>query len=405
MLYTRPSLPPWFRLVNAAARYSLAEKLAVARLDEETLSNEAVKETGLTDFGDPYYREGLLALLASAEKDANLHFVGRIATHRLVTTCLSNRLLLTEARKRTPELFQQDLIPPIIILGLPRTGSTFLHRMLALDPAHRGVPVWELLHPFPAGSKDRRRDLADSDIKFRRRVNPSLDRIHVIRLDDPEECMILQGTTFASAFFFAMAPVYDYVDWLISYDKLKSYEEYRSLLQVLQMVEPERRLALKSPTHTAALPALFQTIPDALIIQTHRNLVEACNSTNSLFYYTWSLVTRSIDVPRMAETLTEALQQMATVGLEFREANPGVIYDVYYEQLVSDAVGTVKRIYDHFGLAWTGEYEEQLRLYVRDHPQDKHGKHNYSSEDFGLTDDAIAKRFAKYSEVFGITPE
>lgn len=405
MLDTRPSLPTRFRLLNAAARYLLAEKLAIARLDEETLSNEAVKETGLTDFGDPYYREGLLALLVSAEKDANLHFLGRIAMRKLVAIYLSNRLLLAEARKRTPELFQQHLIPPIIVLGLPRTGSTFLHKMLALDPAHRGVPAWELLRPLPTGTEDRRREFADRELKRQRKVNPRLDRIHLIGPDEPEECMVLQGTTFSSAFFFVMAPVYGYADWGISYDQTKAYEEYHSLLQVLQMVEPKRRLTLKAPAHTGALPTLFQTIPDALIIQTHRNPVEACTSACSLFYWTWSTVTRSIDVPRMAEALTDILQRMAVVSLRFHETNPDVIYDVYYEQLVSDPVSAVRCIYNHFGLAWTDEYEERLRVYVKDHHQGKHGRHNYCPEDFGLTDNSLAKRFAEYSEIFGITPK
>jgi hypothetical protein len=376
--------------------------LAIARLEEETLSSEAIKETGLTDFGDPYYREGLLALLASAEKDANLHFLGRLAMHKLVATYLSNRLLLAEARKRTPELFRQHLIPPLIIVGLPRTGSTFLHRMLALDPAHRGIPAWELLRPFPTGSVDRRRELADREIKLQRKVNPSMDRIHLTDPDQPEECMVMQGTTFCSVFFFAMAPVYGYAYWFPSHDQTKAYAEYHSLLQVLQTVEPERRLTLKAPAHTGALPALFQTIPDALIIQTHRDPVQACISANSIFYSTWSMVTREIDVPKMAETLITTLERMVAVSLTFRETNPHVIYDVYYDQLVADPVDTVRGIYDHYGLAWSGDYEEKLKGYVRDNPQGKHGKHNYSPEDFGLTDIAIARRFAEYSERFGL---
>ena len=141
MLDSRSPLPLRFRLWNTAAKYSQARRLPIARLDEETLNKAAIKETGLTDFGDPSYREGLLALIESAEKDANLHFIGRMLVHGMVVNYLANRLLLAEALKRKPEVFKRALIPPIIILGLPRTGTTLLHRMLATDPAHRGVPL------------------------------------------------------------------------------------------------------------------------------------------------------------------------------------------------------------------------------------------------------------------------
>ena len=139
MLDGKPSLVFPFRFANNVAKYMHASRLPQARLDEEALCEAAIRSTSLTDFGDPYYREGLLTLLESAEKDANLHFVGRICLHGMIVTYLSNRLLLMEAQKRSPELFHHPLLPPIIILGLPRTGTTFLHRTLALDPAHRAA--------------------------------------------------------------------------------------------------------------------------------------------------------------------------------------------------------------------------------------------------------------------------
>ena len=401
MLDSRLSLPLRFRMLNAAAKYLRAARLPVARLDEETLSRAAIRETGLSDFGDPYYREGLLALIESAEKDAHLHFLGRFALHDIAATYLSNRLLLAEASKRTPDVFERPLIPPIIVLGLPRTGTTFLHRMLTVDPAHRGVPVWQLLRPLPNGEPDRRRQLAERALKMQEGMTPGRDRMHYTRVDTPEECMVLQGTTFASVFFFASMPVYGYADWFYSYDQSKAYQEYLMLLQVLQDVEPERRLTLKAPAHTGALPVLHRLIPDALIIQTHRDPVAACNSASSLFYASYAMVTDRVDVPKMADTLIRALEKAAAVSLEFREANPGLIHDVHYDQLVADPVGTVKGIYEHFGLPWPDGHERRLNDYVLDNPQGRHGEHHYSSPDFGLTDDAIAKRFAEYSAAFG----
>ena len=152
MLKSRPPLPARFRFLNAVGRFLQAVNPPLTRFDEETVCKAAMKQTGLADFGDPHYREGLLRVLESAEDDANLHFIGRLATRDVIISSLASRLLLMEARKRTPDVFQRPLVPPIIILGLPRSGTTLLHRLLAADPMHRAVPLWELLRPLPTES-------------------------------------------------------------------------------------------------------------------------------------------------------------------------------------------------------------------------------------------------------------
>jgi hypothetical protein len=139
--HQRSPLPRRFRLLNMVGKALRGMSLAVARIDEETVHEAAMKETGLTDFGDPHYREGLLRLLESAETDADLHFIGRLAIREVITNSLASRLLLMEARKCTPEVFERPLNPPIFVLGLPRSGTTFLYRMLAADPAHRAIPL------------------------------------------------------------------------------------------------------------------------------------------------------------------------------------------------------------------------------------------------------------------------
>ena len=188
-------------------------------------------------------------------------------------------------------------------------------------------------------------------------------------------------------------------------DRLKKYHEYRLLLQVLQSVDPAHRLTLKAPAHTDALEELLQTVPNALLIQTHRDPVTACNSINSLYYTTHRSVTQDLDVSRMAEASIRHLESMVVRNLAARDAHPSVVYDVYYERLVADPIGTVRGIYDHFGLNWSDAFQERLQAYVREYPRRKHGKHSYSSADFGQTDAAIAKRFAAYSERFGFTKE
>ena len=169
---SRSPLPLRFRLLNSAGKTLRAAKMPFARFDKEGVRRAAVKETHLTDFGDPYHREGLLRLLESAEEDAGLHLVGRLAFREVIVNSLANRLLLVEARKRAPEVFERPLVPPIVVLGIPRSGTTFLHRLLALDPANRGVPLWDLVRPLPPtdGGPDRRRHIVARRLTSREKI-------------------------------------------------------------------------------------------------------------------------------------------------------------------------------------------------------------------------------------------
>ena len=215
--------------------------------------------------------------------------------------------------------------------------------------------------------------------------------------------MWLLAATFVSPVFWVVAPVYGYLDWYKGQDRLEAYKEYRWLLQILQALDPTRRLVLKAPAHTGALSVLLKTIPDALLVQTHRHPVEACNSLNSLFYSVHAMVTNKVDAHRMAEANVSLQEHEIALNLAARDAHPGKVFDVYYDRLVADPISTVRSIYDHYGLAWSDKFEERLGYYVQQNPKGRLGPHRYAPEDFGQTDGAIAKRFAAYSERFGFT--
>jgi hypothetical protein len=407
VLEPRTSLPLRLRLLNAVGKHLGAARLPVARLDEETLVQAAVKETGLTDFGSSYYRKGLLRLLESLEDDAALHFAGRVANREVIVGSLINRLLLTEACKRTPAVFRRPLKRPIIILGLPRSGTTFLHRLLAMDPVHRAVPWWELARPVPDAhsdeQSDRRRQVLQRKLHRRQRAMPDYDRKHYTRVDTPEECIWLLANTFFSPLFWAFAPAYGYLDWYKNQDRLQAYSEYRLLLQVLQAADPTRRLVLKSSTHTGAVEALLQTVPGALLIQTHRNPAEATVSLASLLYSAHNRMTERLDVRRMIEAILGFHEHQIARNLATRNTHPGALFDVYYDRLVADPIGTVRDIYDHYDLAWSDEFAERLNSYVQQNPIGKHGPHRYAPEDFGQTGEAISERFAAYIERFELS--
>ncbi len=407
VIETRPSLPLRLQVVNTVGKHLGAARLPVVSLREEALVQAAVKETGLTDFGDSYYRESLLRLLESADNDAALHLSGQVALREVIVGSLINRLLLTEAFKQTPETFRKPLKSPIIVLGLPRSGTTFLHRLLAMDPAHRAVPWWELARPLPGAKSDklsdRRRQVFQKKLHRRQKLAPDFDRKHYTRVDTPEECIWLLANTFLSPLFWAFAPVYGYLDWYKNQDRLQAYYEYRLLLQVLQEADPTRRLALKSSTHTGAVETLLQTVPGALLIQTHRNPVETSASLVSLFYSLHSRMTERLDVPRMTEAILSFHEHQITRNLAARDAHPGALFDVYYDRLVADPIGTVRDIYDHYDLAWSEEFAERLNYYLQLNPNGKHGAHRYAPETFGQTGEAISERFAAYIERFELT--
>ncbi len=403
----RPSLPLRLRIVNTVGKHLGAARLPVAALNEEALVQAAVKATGLSEFGDGYHREGLLRLLESVENDAALHLSGQLAFRETIVGSLINRLLLTEACKRSPEIFRKPLKPPIIVLGLPRSGTTFLHRLLAMDPTHRAVPWWELARPLPGpasnGESDRRRQIFQKKLRRLQKLTPDLDSKHYTRVDTPEECIWLLASTFLSPLFWALAPVYGYLDWYMNQDRLQAYYEYRLLLQVLQAADPTRRLVLKSSTHTGAVETLLRTIPGSLLIQTHRNPVETTASLASLFYSLHSRTTERLDVHRMTEAILGFHEHQIARNLQARDANPGALFDVYYDRLVADPIGTVRDIYDHYGLAWSEEFGERLNYYLRQNPRGKHGAHLYAPENFGQTKDTISRRFATYIERFELT--
>jgi hypothetical protein len=398
------SLPLRLRVLNTVGKHLGAARLPFVALDEEVLLEAAVKATGLTEFGNGSHREGLLRLLESVEKDASLHLSGQLAYRETIVGSLINRLLLNEAYKQNPETFRKPLKSPIIILGLPRSGTTFLHRLLAMDPAHRAVPWWELARPLPGpGSdeqSDRRRQVFQKKLHRLQKLTPDLDHKHYTRVDTPEECIWLLASTFLSPLFWALAPVYGYLDWYKNQDRLQAYHEYRLLLQVLQAADPTRRLVLKSSTHTGAVEILLQTVPSSLLIQTHRNPVETSASLASLFYSLHSRMTNSLDVRRMTEAILSFHAHQIARNLEARDAHPGVLFDVYYDQLIADPIGTVRDIYDHYGLAWSEEFAERLKDYLQQNPRGKHGAHQYAPEDFGQTGEAISERFAPYIDRF-----
>jgi hypothetical protein len=394
-------LPLSVRAVNRAAGALRRLGLPIGKLDQQSLRAAAVREAGCDDFGPADFEEGLAVFLESLERDANLTTIGRQGLRDFLINALATRLARVRLRRERPELFAAALPAPLMVIGLPRSGTTLLHRLLALAPEARALRYFEVRHPIPPRGRDDRRARAEREHRGMAWVAPDLDAKHFSTPDEPEECLFLFDGSFVSSSFWVAAPAYGYLDWYLAQDQREPYRQYRDHLQIFHAEQPERRLTLKAPIHTANLGALREAIPDVKLVQLHRDPVRAVCSVNSLFHTLHRAVSEPLDLQRVGRANLDFLARGIERNLEARRELPeAALIDVYYDELVADPIGVVRRIREFHGLGFTAEYEASLAAFMLRNPQHKHGKHTYAAGDFGLSDGQIRARFGAYLEAF-----
>ena len=401
---TRLQQPRALRVLNTAG--GLAARVGLSPgLDEEGLVEAARKRTGLHDLGDEGFREGLRVLLRSLDGEAELTTLGRLAARSRIVGLLETRLRLAEHRRRNPEVDQEVVDRPLFVLGLPRTGTTVLYGMLAADPAMRSPSSWEVGRPFPPPVADDPVRIAamDKDFERFRRIAPGIDHIHPLGSHLPQECLALQAPEFASYEFVTAFPVPSYWEWLRTADLVPAYAFERSFLQYLQSARRGSHWILKTPGHLMWLDALLEVFPDALLVQTHRNPTQVLASVSSLMSAMRSSVSDAVDPRAIGREQLDAWTWGMQRTMAVRDRLPADrVVDVRYEDTVADPVGTVTRVYEHFGLELTPAVEQGVRDYLAANPRDKHGAHAYTLEEFGLDRDEVDAAFAGYRERFGV---
>jgi hypothetical protein len=395
------SLPLPARAVNGAGAALRELGLELAGLDPVRMRLAATELARADDFGGSDFEPGLGQVIASAERDAKLSLLGRMGLRDAIVNALANRLLLVRFRREHPEVFAAPLTPPLILLGMPRSGTTLLHRLLALAPEARALRYWELRRPLPAPGPDDRRAWAASQQRAFKWLARGLDEKHASGPEEPEECLFLFDGTFVSATYWIAAPLYGYLDWYQRADQRGPYRTYREYLSIFQAETPGRRLTLKAPVHTAHLGALRAAVPEARLVQLHRDPRVSLPSANSLFATLHQVVTDHLDLERTGRANLDFFAQSLDRLLAAREAlAEDAVLDVYYQDLVRDPIGTVRAVREYFGLSFDGEYAARLSAFLRDNPQHKHGRHHYAAADFGLDEAEIGRRFARYLERF-----
>jgi hypothetical protein len=378
-------------------------------LQPELLLKRAQSEAGLHDFGEqnattPWmaddFRTGLDQLCHSAREDADLNFIGSYALYRQAIQGLITRLQMVDLQRKQPQLFEQTELAPLLVVGMPRSGTTYLHRLLALDPAMQPLPFWKVAHPLPPTGKDNRRRQTQKDLKWIKRMAPELDAKHYLDADEPEECLFLLNPTFKSLAFWVSSPVYGYLEWLKDQDCSAAYQFYRDQLKVLQAQDPSRQLVLKSPVHTGYLDEILTAIPNARIVCTHRDATAVQGSANSLFRTLFSLVSDRVDVPKMAQTNLDLLTTAADRALAARSDLPSdAVLDIRYQDLLQHPVRCVEKIYAHHQLPFTDAFHDALTAYIAARPQHHFGMHRYSLAEFGLDESDVKQRFGRYDQL------
>ncbi len=358
-------------------------------------------------------REGLLfraeleALCAAVERESALNLVGRFAarddTARMVRTQLRARRALRER-----PVDDVALMPPLYILGWPRTGTSFLLGLLAQDPAHRSLPYYESFDPVSGLGVPERVKQVDTMLRSVDWLSPHYQSIHAMKGDDPEECVALFMLAFRTLQFDFQYRVPSYVRFLLETSPREAYVFYLDLLRLVQRARPEgERWLLKDPTHLLALDTLLDFFPQGRFVLTHRDPVAALGSISSLYAHTRALFSDDVDPLRIGP---EVLEGYWPAGMEralaVRDASPAArIVDLRYGDLVRDPLATVERLYGQLELDLPDPARRAMERYVREHPQNPQRVHRYSLEQFGLSEGEVRERFAPYCERFGIEPE
>jgi hypothetical protein len=378
---------------------------------EEPLHEAARKEVGFDDFGDKAYLEGLRVLSEAYDREARLTPFGRMIAEQQIMGILKNRLLEQRAWAENPGILESPIQRPIFILGLPRTGTTALHHLLGQDPDIQVLEYWLAASPRPRPPRgewesDPAFKRAVSELKTMYYLDPSLKAMHLMTADGPEECRHLLGQTFTDDTFDCNATIPSYTAWYEANDMRATYAQHQRLLKLIGSPHPEHRWVLKYPVHMRNLRTVLETYPDACFVQTHRDPTRIVPSLCSLVAGWRAIYEYDPDPRAIAEAQIEIWARGMEHGMEVRrERGSSQFFDLDFREVLSNPVGAAKRIYDHFDLELGEEAERRLHSWRAENPRGKYGEHRYAIEDFGLTNQAVADRYAAYIEHFQIELE
>jgi len=382
-------------------------------LEPDALMEAATSETGLDDFGDDGFRERLALLCRSALTEAGCGPHGIVSSYAQWLQLLKNRLLVEDLLKRHPEIHDVRIDRPIIVCGLPRTGTTHLHNLIAADPALRSLPYWESLEPVlpeheapVVGEPDPRRARTEAALEFVNTAMPHFKRMHEMTVDHVHEEIQLLAIDFSTMLFETLAPMPTWRDYYLAHDQTPHYGYLRTVLQALQWLRGGERWVLKSPQHIEQFGPLAATFPDATFVVTHRDPVSVTTSVATMVTYTSRLTQERVDPARIGGYWADRTERMLRACVDDRHVLPAdQSIDVRFDEFMADDIAMVERIYDLAGQPFTPETRAAMDAFMADHPRGKFGGVRYDLTAFGLDRDERRDALRFYVERFGITEE
>lgn len=395
------------------ASWRVASKIGIGRvsLSEESLIRAARRSTGLHDFVDDSFREPMRRMLHSLEQQAALHPLGRVTIRESLVRALANRLRLEDLNDRHAEIAMTPVANPVFVVGLQRTGTTMLQRLLTCEPRLRAMPAWEGLNPapFPNPADRRGRDPRIRPAKIAERalryLAPELFSIHPLEAEEPEEDIHLLDLSFVSPAIDAITPVPDYQAWFCEVDQLPAYRYMRRLIQLLLWQRGGRWLG-KTPHHLEYLDELLTVFPDAKVIITHRDPARTVASFCSMMAHSRAIFSDRVNPIEIGRQFSGKAIRAVERSMQARQRlNPGAFLDVLYQDLIADPLKQMRRVYDLIEIEFEAEAETAMRCWLHDNTQTRHGVHVYQLEDFGLDRESLDPHFETYRARYGVPIE
>jgi len=404
--YSTPDQPAYIKLINRIGEQLKAAGYTKPELNTDRLIKQAQKKTGLNDFGDPSFRDGLEILTGELNEQAQLSQIGQIASYFNLLDSLCVRLQLIDFRGRRPEVTRQSIERPLFITGLPRTGTTILYELIAQDPSFRSPASWEVTRPIPppkeaSYNSDKRIRSVDRQLALAEKLSPGFRAIHAIGAELPQECVYILASHFISEQFGYMYNIPKYRSWALSQDMTASYRWHTNFLQHLQVDFGAEHWVMKAPAHLAYLKYLVAQYPDAAIIWTHRKPLDAITSFSSLVCTLRSGFSNAINPLAIGQHEMQHFSKIASMGMLDRSAlSARQVFDVSFNALCSDPISVITSLYENFEMQLSSQAENQMRNYLKQRPRHLYGEHTYLSEDFGLDRTQEIELYSSYLSRF-----
>lgn len=409
------------RLLNTMLRGFWRVGIGIGKTDlsAASLISTAQKATGLTDFGEPAIDENLRRLLHATDTEADLNPVGRMLTRQSYLRLLKHRLWAQALFKRHPEIDARELAAPVVVVGLARSGTTRLHRMLACDSQFNSLRTWESLNPVPwpqcfgadgkSVSPDPRVKNTEDGLRFVIWMGPQIEAVHPLGAHEIEEEVGLLEHAFSSQLFEVIRKLPGFGAWLMQNDQTYAYRYMARLLKMIEWFRnepPQKPWVLKTPQHMQDLDALLNVFPHAKLLFIHRDPVAAVGSACSM---TWNALVRDTDSITPQWVGNEWLHKtdaMLRKTIRLRARIPAAQQiDIYYDDMNKDWRSVVRRIYDFTGMALSQQTLDAMQAWLAQNKQHKHGAHVYQLEDFGLTPAAVEQQLSHYRDKYQIPRE